>query len=1236
MDGAGELNRIARGAVDKLKEISTVPTPAASVPTARTFSPLHETAAVMLRFRIADLQELAGNDEEDVGELLSDSVPLDDPEDAGAWALLPEVRDEVLSRLTDIQAALMRARQDDPLVMAIRSMLVEGKSIETLSIASLAAVSPFMPALQKIVPTLPSRVDVDRQLEWLRLLQPFERLVGTHFGGRASELQTLSDYVGVLPTDSKLEMAKRSLQNFDIFARKNPLLVWGVGGVGKSTLIAKFILDHAQLDPTTRFPFAYLDFDRRAVMADEPATILVEAMRQIGVQYAQAFASAESLRRKWRASIASSSQQRGGMRGMADPSTRQRILQEFRSFLQTLAVAQGPILLVLDTFEEVQYRGSAYVREIGRFLGELREMVPRLRIVIVGRARVSDLDLEKTLELGEFDPEAAAGVLAANGVTDTETARAIVKQVGGNPLTLRLAAVVVREEGATKDGIASIEKKRFGFFSKILGATIQGQLFERILDHIHTEAVKKIAYPGLVLRRVTRDLIRYVLAVPCEIEVPDDARAEELFEELSRELALISPIDAGAVEHRSDVRRIMLDPLRQSQKEKVRMIHERAVEYYASLPASPPDPIARAEEIYHRLSLHEDFDKLTPRFEGMPGLRPLLANALDELDAPERAYLADRLQIEIPSEARSAATQEIWERDADRRALQLFELSDYKGALKVMGERSERSSQTLLRVHEATALAYVDRLKDAAKVAEEAIAAYDAGSNVPAMFEALLIAAEIDAARTYGFEAMPYLRSAEEIARDRRDDVLLLRVLVIRYPLARRLGTDVVEVRAALHDTAMRLDDATWSREAPLLRLAVSYADDDTSIERAIRLVGFADILPRQQRALDAILAELGVERPYAVRQALHALITHGQITLDLRECIDDIFRNGAPVHFLAAGTDIEQKATPNLKIEYPTDVVISNAILSAASQRVLSEILEGLGRHIESLSVGGTFRAVLSDVTSAAVREGWMPALLDVLRKTYPGNAEIQQVATNLRIGVTPVAVRGDSLEIPKLEQIVNKHWTIVTAMESRICRIETRDGQMPATGFLIDPSLVMTYLGKMFDASALIARFDYGAIDGKPYTNGTACGVVAMRAMQGPDGPYPIFLTLDRPIGREKVGGDAGSSDAPPRGVIDVPGSSKRVAAEQLVLWMGHDRRLALRIAGAKVANIEARSFAIPVSNQDFAGAPCFDEDFNFVGLHCGAHPRIKNHCLVLSGDSAVLPFRGENGRATEVLKP
>src|SRR6185436_1032517 len=119
---------------------------------------------------------------------------------------------------------------------------------------------------------LPPLENLDREVQLKRLRAGFERMTGARahqaserpdrFFGRDSEMQALRNYVDVVPTDgfgNALGRFVRSVRR--AFVPAPPMTVWGTGGVGKTTLMAKFMLEHAQA-ADDKYPFAYLDFDR--------------------------------------------------------------------------------------------------------------------------------------------------------------------------------------------------------------------------------------------------------------------------------------------------------------------------------------------------------------------------------------------------------------------------------------------------------------------------------------------------------------------------------------------------------------------------------------------------------------------------------------------------------------------------------------------------------------------------------------------------------------------------------------------------------------------------------------------------------------------------------------------------------------------------------------------------------------------------------------------------------------
>jgi hypothetical protein len=70
------------------------------------------------------------------------------------------------------------------------------------------------------------------------------------------------------------------------FGTARPVLVLtGAGGVGKSALLGRFLLEHARKASEQRLLFAYLPFDDPSLRAEEPLTLVVEIVSQIERQF---------------------------------------------------------------------------------------------------------------------------------------------------------------------------------------------------------------------------------------------------------------------------------------------------------------------------------------------------------------------------------------------------------------------------------------------------------------------------------------------------------------------------------------------------------------------------------------------------------------------------------------------------------------------------------------------------------------------------------------------------------------------------------------------------------------------------------------------------------------------------------------------------------------------------------------------------------------------------------------
>jgi len=478
-------------------------------------------------------------------------------------------------------------------------------------------------------PAAPQVATVEAALAREELLAPLQSFSAAGFYGRERELRRLEEHLAT---------------------GHRPLVISGIGGVGKSTLLAKFITD--RLDGPAGLRFAYLNFDRGALAANQPGQLLAEILRQLSVQVPELKRRAVPLiedldaQEKYDEQAVSYSGHESSPTRFTDLTTR--------LFIQVAKVispfVQHGLLVMLDTFEEVQRRRHSDLYVLHTFLDQLQDLVPTARIVVSGRALDTGLEKELNAELIVLDElsdtAAMRMILDAPGVNATpELARRTIDLVTRNPLSLRLAIEILRSSHAD-DPLLDLELQE---------GQIQGVLYRRILLHIEDPAVRKIAHPGLVVRVVTPDVIRYVLAGPCLIKVTDEEQAYHLFGQLEREATLVTS-DGRTLRHRSDVRKLMLPTLQRDQKPQVAKIHRAAIRYYKDLPG----PAARAEELYHRLMHHQTVRVLDDHWDD--AAMPSLLASMDELPARSQQYLWARSggEITIPDDVMREADDQAW------------------------------------------------------------------------------------------------------------------------------------------------------------------------------------------------------------------------------------------------------------------------------------------------------------------------------------------------------------------------------------------------------------------------------------------------------------------------------------------------------------------------------------------------------------------------------------------------
>src|SRR5262249_39629851 len=449
---------------------------------------------------------------------------------------------------------------------------------------------------------------------------------------------------------------------------------------------------------------------------------------QLAFQFPASLDQVMTLRAEWNRRIdvqtdAGETAQRGGPADLR-LSDRDYFLESFGVYVESLHVGQ-PLLLVVDTFEEIELQSQALVSEVCAFLDALQKRVPRLRTVLSGRV-VPDTNYPTTpLTLKIFDPPSAAAYLVAHAKVTPEVAKAVAAQVGGSPMTLKLAVDVLKQpEEAASAGSDGITGLRTGLIAKLRGETIQSQLYTRILNHIkNDDEVRALAHPGLILRRITPPIIKDVLAGPCGVSVPDDDTARRLFERLARQVVLVTREGNDVLIHRPDLRAVMLEPLRVSAKDKVEQIHKNAVKFYTPF----TDSTSRVEEFYHRLSLGFDPQTLNGRWipgpEFVAAMKRGFAGALTELPDEAQAYLAARLEFEVDKNVWAKASQDDWETYVSRQAERQLQLGRPEDARQLIAQR-DRSTWTPgspLYAIDVDALIRMARRDEARSVVEDAI-----------------------------------------------------------------------------------------------------------------------------------------------------------------------------------------------------------------------------------------------------------------------------------------------------------------------------------------------------------------------------------------------------------------------------------------------------------------------------------------------------------------------------------
>ena len=618
--------------------------------------------------------------------------------------------------------------------------------------------------------------------------------------------------------------------------------LWGIGGVGKSALVARFVVEVTDTSNVLdRGVVDLLDFDDPALNPMYPAELVAAITEQLEVQLAArsgAFADVRS--RVVMESAYSDYRSSSTVRKAAGPNAYWADL-----LAGALAEVDDRLLVVLDTVEQAQRRGPSAMFALADVVAALVRR-PNVLVLLSGRARIPELRAVTTeLELrGLAEPDAVRLMVEmADGGIDVDRAAALVERFGTrgpasgpdrppvliSPLTVRLlASLLARIPGGDEDPLFGLQA---------VNEQLDAELYLRILGHIGDPEVRALAHPGLVLRRITPEVIRDVLAMPCGIPLAD-LDEQDLFNRLAAEPMLVDRPEPGVLEHRQDVRAVMLPQILRDTQVDATGVQRAAVAYYEVR----PDPASRVEELYHRLMLGQDRSDLLRRWDDRAAEQ--LVVAVDELPPRSRVFLLSRLRgAYVGDEDRRLLDDAEWLEKVEPTVEAMLARGRAGEALDLLRERRRPDGGPLLPLVEIEALEATDQLDEAITLAGTEAQVAAAALDGAAVTDLSLQQCRLAERAGRPAESLVVLDRAIAVTRDHSID--RLRLLVAWLGVARRNTLGSPDERRSRVEEAAGLGLTTPTRrliEYPgLLRdLAAEVGDEAADVlDTALRSIGF-------------------------------------------------------------------------------------------------------------------------------------------------------------------------------------------------------------------------------------------------------------------------------------------------------------------------------------------------------------------------------------------------------------
>jgi hypothetical protein len=422
--------------------------------------------------------------------------------------------------------------------------------------------------------------------------------------------------------------------------------VWhivGPGGTGK-TMQLRWLVSRLWVPQPARIPYARVDFDavEPALCARYPFLVFIIAADQLGRQLPHNPFS--RLLRAYEPWLRWATHGAGSRDGEEAPPTTQatHAVQEVPWLFAAAcnATTDTPVVVILDTIEELSLRYPAETTLLLRQLHEVFGQVPGLRLVVSGRYEIPAVSQIFTgvrpQVVTPFSPERSRAYLGEiRGITDQGRQDELIQRAGGLPYVLAMYAdLITADPEVALDDIGLDLEPRLVY------------LAERIIDRIPEPLVRWLLRYGWVPRRLTRAYVRQVLA-PFVVQVGsgdrtlDDPMLDPITDWLGRPLF---PTDLPDLQDELDrawealktyasdsswvtgvvgdpdtllLKAEMLAPMRAvlGRQPVLRELHRESAEFYRARAKSDPGSHSRwlSESIYH-LAQASSLD-LAPRWQ---------------------------------------------------------------------------------------------------------------------------------------------------------------------------------------------------------------------------------------------------------------------------------------------------------------------------------------------------------------------------------------------------------------------------------------------------------------------------------------------------------------------------------------------------------------------------------------------------------------------------------------------